>query len=258
MRIHFRYKYRIKLSACLFFLILNIYNISAQAAVDDTKSSIFYPTLSYGFKTPIGSLSDRFGIGTQLGFGIEYLNSRNIIFGSEFQFYFGSNVKEDVLAAYRLENNLILGTNNEANSVFLRERGTYFGFTVGKVFASGNSKSGWRISLTPGIWTYKIRFIDPEQSVPQIRGEYSKGYDRYTTGLSLKQFLGYQYHGKDKKLNFYAGFDITEGLMQVRRPYNFPSQENDKATELQMQIGFKVGFILPFYIGGSDDEVIFY
>jgi hypothetical protein len=76
---------------------------------------------------------------------------------------------------------------------------------------------------------------------------YQTGYDRLTNGGMLSQFIGYQYMGVRKKVNFDGGIEFSEGFLKGRRLWNYARNAPDNAREMDVLIGIKVGWILPKY-----------
>ena len=78
-------------------------------------------------------------------------------------------------------------------------------------------------------------------------GDYAKGYDRLTDGISTNEFIGYMYIGNKRLLTFYAGFDFTQAWTRDRRGYNFDLHGPDNTKRFDMLSGIKVGWIIPIY-----------
>jgi len=88
-----------------------------------------------------------------------------------------------------------------------------------------------------------------EQVIPQIELDYKKGYDRLTTGVNLHQFVGYNFMSSTGGYHFYGGFYAQEGFTKNRRTINFDEPDVPVSTELRLdvQIGFKLGWVIPIY-----------
>ena len=234
-------------------------------AQDDSVSDSFVGTssmnysLGLGVDLPMGDLADRFGSNLAFKALVERQSRSNWILGAQFDFIFGNTVKEDPLAGLRLANGNILGDNSTYASVLLRERGAFLGLYVGKVFPlSTKYKSGLKVTLSGGVFQHNIRIVDNERSLPQVGGQYQKGYDKLSRGLGLKEFIGWQYLAEDKRINFYIGFDITQGFTKSVRDYDFNTGKSaESGSRFDGTIGLRIGWILPFY-GGYEDEEIFY
>ena len=81
----------------------------------------------------------------------------------------------------------------------------------------------------------------------QLTEEMEKGYDRLSTGFSLNQFIGYQYFGKTRLINFFAGIEGIQAFTKNRRGYNYDTQKVDTKERFDSMYGIKVGWIIPFY-----------
>lgn len=217
--------------------------------------------LSYGGHAPGGDLKNRFGPAFGVGSGLDFISSKsNWIAGLDFSYYFGSDVKEDVLASLRTPEGFIIGNNRTYSDIQLRMRGYYAGGHVGKLIGLGfaNPRSGIRLTLGAGLLQHKVRIQDdPQSAVPQLSGEYKKGYDRLSNGLAFTEFIGYQVLSIDRRVNFYAGLEFTQGLTMSRRDYDFDTRAKDETERLDLLIGIKVGWILPIYFGREADEIYY-
>jgi hypothetical protein len=226
----------------------------------NNESSVLNFGFEYGFQAPGGDLQDRFGRSSGLGLKAEYLLKANWSFSMEGFFLFGRTVKEDPLDALRDQDGLLIGNNGSQARLFLRERGFYFGASIGKLVPvlKNNKRSGVKIELGVGLLQHKIRIQDdPDSFVPIVAGDYKKGFDKLSNGLALRQFIGYQHMSKNRLINCYAGFEFTEGFTQNRRSYNYDTMTADDTKRFDMLTGFKVGWILPFFIGEAGEEVFY-
>ncbi len=216
------------------------------------------PYLGFSFQTPSGNLAERFGRSNGVGGGVDYLSAkRNIILGVETNFIFGTTVKEDVLAGLRDPDGEIIGNSQSQTSVALRQRGLYVGALVGKLFGllSNNPRSGIRATMGVGYFRHRIRLQDDNQAVVQISGDYTKGYDRLTGGITLSQFIGYQHLATNRRINLTAGFEFLQCFSKSLRGFNYDTQKTDKGARLDLLYGFKVALTLPFYIGEDAEQI---
>jgi len=214
----------------------------------------------YGFHTSGGDLKDRFGWGSLLGGEIEYLLKSNWAISLDASFIFGRRVFENPISPLIGRDSLLIGNNFSQATIFLRQRGFYTGVSIGKLFpvSKKNKKSGIKLDLGLGLFQHKIRIQDdPESFVPILSGDYKKGYDRLTNGLAFRQFIGYQHLAKNRLINVYAGFEFTQAFTQNRRTYNFDTMGPDDTKRLDLLHSFKVGWILPFYIGEEGEEIYY-
>lgn len=240
-------------------LSLNL-SLNAQDFAQN-KGHAWLVKFNYAAQFPGGDLSSRFGNNSNLGTGIDFITSEgNWLFGLEGGFIFGSDVKTNVLEDLQGPSGNIIGSNGGAADIQLKQRGFYIGGLVGKIlrFSSKNPRTGFRITLGAGLLQHKIRIQnDPQNDVPQLSNQYKKGYDRLTNGLALNQFIGYQVLGLNKRLNFYAGLEFTQGFTKSRRSFNFDTRSQDTENRVDLLFGIRIGWILPFYFGKGSDEIYY-
>ena len=240
------------------FVSLLFFSSFCFAQNKGNSGTILTVNLNYGYQLPSGELANRFGATNGLGGGLDYITTKNWIGGINGSWLFGTQVNEDVLANLRNENGALIGNNGSVASVFLRMRGVYGTAFIGKLipFSKTNKRSGFRITVGGGFLQHRIRIQDdPEIPVASLRDGYKQGYDRLTNGFSVNQFVGYQYFAKNRRINFYAGLESTQGFTTNVRGYNFDTRSFDTDTRLDILYGFRFGWVLPFYLGGSTEQV---
>ena len=241
--------------------ILLIFPLCLFGQLEKTnKDGVLNLGFEYGFQKPGGDLSDRFGSSGAFGIKMEYLTKSNWSFGAEYSFIYGRFVKDDPIAALRDQDSLFIGNNGGQAAPALRQRAFYIGGFLGKLIpvSKKNKRSGIKIDLGVGLLQHKIRIQDdPESFVPVIAGDNKKGFDRLSNGLSFRQFIGYQHLSNNRLINCYAGFEFTQAFTQNRRSYNYDIMGPDETKRFDSLFGFKVGWILPFYIGQAAEEVYY-
>lgn len=242
---------------CLTLLSLPL---QAQSNSRNTGSALLVG-ISYAGHLPGGDLKTRFGGNFSPGLQIDYItDKKNWIFSWQTSFQFGSQVKTDVLANLRTAEGFIISNDRSVADIQLRERGFYMGASIGKLIsmAANNYRSGLRIDLGIGLLQHQVRIQDdPVRAVAPLTGDYRKGYDRLSNGLALRQFIGYQILAKDRRANFFAGVELIEGFTKSRRNFDFSTQQTDTTSRLDVLYGFRLGLILPFYVGENADEIYY-
>ncbi|MEL6865007.1 MAG: hypothetical protein AAFP19_11330, partial [Bacteroidota bacterium] len=243
------------------FLVIGSGQLWAQFNEErDNSGKVLLPTISYGYYIPQGDLSNRFGTLNELGLSLSLLTEKGFEFGIDGTFFFGREVKEDVLAALRGPDGSIIGNTRSIANVELRMRGFYTGLYLGKLFplSKDYNKSGILTRLHVGLFQHKIRVQDdPESFVPQLDDEYKKGYDRLSNGLAIKEFIGYQFLSRNRLINFFAGIEMMQGFTQSRRDFNFDTRTMEDESRLDLTFGFRAGWTLPFYIGQNTEEIYY-
>ena len=245
-----------------FFLFYCFLNSSTVLAQKDSANT-FRATLlnaSYAFAVPAADLAQRFGFSMSAGGSLENVSlNTGWIYGVEGYYFFGTDVKEDVLSGFRTTDGNVLSDIGNYGGVELRERGFYAGIHAGKIFKltdNGNKFGGLRCTFGIGVLQHKIRLQDDNNSFAQVHVPYDVGYDRLTNGIAFNQFIGYQLLSRDKKVNFFFGAELTEGITKNRRVYNFDTRQNDTRTRFDILAGIRAGwsFVLSTHKKAEDIE----
>ena len=149
---------------------------------------------------------------------------------------------------------MLIGSNGEKAFIDISQQGYSIDFQVGKIFqwASPNPNYGFMFTIGGGFMEHWIRYNAEGDNVPQINGDYHKGYDRLTNGIILKEFIGYHFQGSTKLLNFYGGFEFTQGFSGNRRSYDISTMSVKDEKYNDFLIGFRVGWMMPFYKRNQD------
>jgi hypothetical protein len=245
----------------LFFSFLFISNfVFAQWQVRD--SSLFNPhvTVGYGYSTPGGDLANRFGNNGSIEVGFHIKDKKNWYYGVQFNYLFGNKVHEpNLLSNLLTSRGEILDEQGQIATMFIQERGFNLFLQGGKLFPviGPNKNSGLLITGGVGLIQHKIRIEHQEAKITQLEGEYLKGYDRLTNGLSVNQFIGYYHLSNNRLINFYIGAQATEGFTQSRREWNLDTQTQDNSKRLDMLFGLRAGWILNLYQRAPNDYYIY-
>jgi|1048.fasta_scaffold16567_2 hypothetical protein len=212
---------------------------------------------NFGTHLPAASMAKRFGQDMSLGGGLEKLTANNIIFGVEGHYFFGSEVKEDPLSILRTPAGDLIGTDQFIASLVLKQRGLYIGANIGKLVIFDPSKrSGLRLTGSIGWMQHKLRLQDDGQSLPLVEGDYAKGFDRLTGGLTLAQFIGWQHLSVNRRKNWYIGLEVVEGFTNSLRDWDFAEKQKLTGRRLDLRLGIRAGWTLPFY--PKSPEQIYY
>ncbi|MDD5569548.1 MAG: hypothetical protein PHD97_00155 [Bacteroidales bacterium] len=242
-----------KNSIILFFLFSFIYAFP-QASIKDSNIFVSLFSASYTLQLPGGDMAKRFGLNSNIGGAFSLKDKKNFFYGAEFNFLFGSKLKEDnIFDSISTDIGFIIDGSGEPAEIYLFERGFYLGAKFGKVFKGfgPNPNSGFLLTMSPGFLQHKIRIENPNSSAYQLRGDYKKGYDRLTNGFALNEFVGYLYLGNKRLVSFIIGFDFTQGFTQSRR-YDFDKKKRDTSSRFDLLYGFKVCWLIPMYKRAPD------
>ncbi len=225
--------------------------------VKDTAVGTFLVRVSYAAQVPTGDYAKRFGFTNHIGGSFAYKTRSNWIFSLGGHYVFGNNVvgKDSLLSGMINSSNLIIANSGEQAYVDISQQGYVVHFEFGKIFpwAAPNPNSGFMFTLGGGFMEHWIRYNAEGDNVPQLLGDYHKGYDRLTNGIYLKQFIGYHFQGNTRLLNFYGGFEFTQGFTGNRRSYDIPSMSVKDEDYLDILFGFKIGWMMPFYKRNQDE-----
>jgi hypothetical protein len=223
----------------------------AQVNVKDTALSVsmFYPT--YGFSMPGGDMAQRFGFSHQIGAGYMYKNKSGWSFSLEGNFIFRDGVRNQgsILSGITTADGHIIDEGGLFANVILMERGFSLWAKVGKLFpvAGLNPNSGILVQLGGGMLQHKIKIEDPNNSAPQLKGDYKKGYDHLCNGPAISQFIGFHYMGNSRKINFFAGLEFVQAYTLSRRSYYFNEMKRPDEKRIDLLNSLKIGWYLPLY-----------
>jgi hypothetical protein len=199
---------------------------------------------------PTGDISDRFGLCHMISPSVEFKFKNNWSLGVQYSQIFGSSLKDTTLLDNLKDiNSGIINEYGEYGSIVLSERGFYLGGNIGKIIPifSPNPNSGIKLELGAGLLEHHIHIENKDNNIPAVLEDYKKGYDHRTNGLSLRQFIGYQYLDPKGVMNFYAGFELYQAWTYNRRDMDFDTGIKDDALKHDFLWGFNVGWILPVY-----------
>src|SRR5512133_1284399 len=184
-----------KIWLSLLFIISCVFSLQGQVNIKDSAitTPVIYATYSYQF--PGGGLSDLFGSNSSIGGGIFVKTSGNWIVGAEGNYLFGGTVKnqDSMLLMISTPEGYVIDANGMYADVILYERGYSFYGYFGKLIPvlSPNPNSGFTILAGLGYLQNKIRVHNPNNTAPQLYGDYKKGYDKLNGGLALTGSVGY-------------------------------------------------------------------
>ena len=254
---------KMKIYFLLFFIfwsfVLKAQFVLPQEEVSDSAFTIPMITVSYAKQWSGGDLANRFGFNNNIGGSFAVKTKKHWFFGFKGNFIWGGNVKQnDILDGitsknYIYDNNgnfvdqeiLAISDDGSVVEIFLDERGTSFFLTVGKLFnvIAPNKNSGILAYGGVGTLHHKIS-IQFKGNVPALTNDLKEGYDRLSFGYAINGFLGYLFMSKNRLVNFYAGFDYTQGWTRNMRKYNYDTQAFDNKTNNDILYGIRLGWII--------------
>jgi hypothetical protein len=231
-----------------FFVITS--QLKAQINIKD--SSLFIPTInaSFSYQIPGGDMADRFGNSSMVGVSVLMKDKKNFLYGVGGHFIFGNNVVEDnILDGLKNSSGFIIDKDGQRGEVYLFQRGFKIDVQVGKLFSvlGHNKNSGIYVLGGVGLLQHKIKIDDVLRKVPQVTGDYKKGYDRLSNGLSLMESVGYRYLSNKRLINFYVGLEFIQAFTENRRSYNFDTMMKDDKKRVDLLSGIVCGWTIPIY-----------
>ncbi len=230
---------------------------STFAQIKDTSINIWQCEINYSFQMPYGDMADRFGLNSTIGVGLNYKLKSNWTLGFELNYLYGGTINDStsILTNLMTESGQIINEYGEYGTILLTERGFYSGVKIGRVFPvfAPNLNSGIVFNVGAGLLQHHIHIENKDNNTPPVLGDYKKGYDRLTNGLSLREFVGYQYLDNNSIINFYIGVEFYQAWTRCRRDINFDTMERDNTDRNDYLFGIRAGWILPLYKKNPDE-----
>ncbi len=216
--------------------------------------------LNLGYQVPGGDMAKRFNNNFVAGGSVAYLTGKNWMFSLDFDYIYSDRLKEDVLNPLRNSQGYITNEFGEPGDAVMQQRGFYTGLRAGKLISIGklNKRSAIEVSLGAGYMRHWVHIEDRSETLPQLEGDYKKGYDRMTAGLGLRQYIGYRLMTRNKLVNFFAGVDFTQGFTKSLRTWDFDLMSSNTEPRVDLLFGLRAGWTLPLYIYTAKSETRFY
>lgn len=215
------------------------------------STAVFAPLVSIhlGGHLPGGDLANRFGPDLNMGGSFMIKTKKNWLYGVESNYFFGRNVKEDVLAQLKNEDGEVTDNRGYPADIRITERGFGLHLTGGKIFKflSATPNSGFMLTAGAGYLQHKVKLYDGQQEVASVKAPLSYGLDRLSRGISLTQFVGYMYLSDNRFLNAYFGIEFYEAFTTSVRKLNYDTALPDTKNRMDRLYGFRFGWILPLY-----------
>ena len=215
----------------------------------DTATRMVWTGANFAVQFPFGNLRETFKLNMNIGVDVTYKTSSNWTMSLDFNYLFGAKVRNQmaVLGPDMLTSNgdLIDGNGQKATIYF---EGRYWNLSLGlgKIIPFDKWRnSGLWLRLNAGYFEHKIRINDPDNQIPQISGDYKKGYDQRCGGFALSQFIGYVFMRKVRVASFYVGAEISEIWSKSNRNYSFLLMGKDETKRFSILIGPKIGWVIP-------------
>ena len=220
----------------------------AQGVADTT---INVPLISVNFagQKPFGDMKDRFGENLSIGGSLLFKSRLKWTVGVEGAYFFGRNVKENVVAQMKTNENFVIDNEGFPADLRITERGFNSYLVLGRLFPKlgHNPNSGLLINVGFGYLQHKIKLYDASQKIAAVKGDMAKGYDRLSGGPAMEQFIGYLFLSGNRLVNFIAGFEFHEAYTKSYRGFNYDTGLPDTKQRKDFLIGFRIAWVLPLY-----------
>lgn len=221
------------------------------------SNKIFNLQFLYNYSIPSQDLAKSYGNYSNIGFGGMFKTKKNWVVSGEINYIFSKNVKE-----YDLFNDMItsggyLGTTGGSPGNYLVNLRGISGFVrAGRLFGLNkrNMNSGILIKGGIGYIQHHLNIFTHDGNIPQIDLDYVKGYDRYTSGFAINEFIGYSYQSPNRYINVYFGLDFMQARTFNRRQYNYDQMAYDLSPKKDFATSFRVGWMIPIYLNTREQN----
>lgn len=233
--------------------------VKKKKKFEPNTAILFSPVYTAQF--PFGNMQDRFGFNSLFGFGINYKMKKNWLIGLEGNFLYGTKVRDYyVLDNVSTSTGQFISQNNDLIFVRLHEQGFNMKFNFGKVipFSEKFPDAGLLLMTGFGILQHKIAVNVRETSLPQLNKTYRKGYDRLCNGPVLSQFIGGIFLERKRFISAYVGLQFDIGFTENRRNFDFYTKAKLSEKRVDMFLGIKIGWIIPYFLQASEKEYYYY
>lgn len=222
----------------------------------EPKKGVIF-SLNGNFDIPAGDMSKRFGLSYRVGPAVLYKTKTNWIFGAKADFIFGNKIKEEgFLSNLQAEDGTFITTEGDRAPMVFYERGYLIGIQAGKIIhtSSSNPDNGILLLTSAGFIQHKININTRNAGdIPQLQGDYKKGYDRLANGIFIEQFAGYTYFSPNGLINFNIGVDVLAGFTEGRRTFLYDVQKPGDDKRFDILLGLRAGWYIPIFKRKSEE-----
>ncbi len=236
---------------CPCFAILSLISLTSVTVNGQSKEKkeLFpYVYATYSLQIPSGDLVTDFGEGSEIGGGAGIKTKLNWMIGAEATLLFGGEVKQNTLEGLLNSSNQITNMYGEPGIISMRQSGFKVIGTLGKIISvfGVNQNSGILIRGNLGFLQHKIYIESDGNNVPQLMGDYVKGYDRLCNGMMVGEFIGWQNFSNNGAYHFIIGFEFTQAFTENRRDWDFATKQKIDDNRLDLIYALKLGYYIPF------------
>lgn len=214
----------------------------------------------YTYEFPGGDLASRFGNIHSIGSGGIFKTKKNWLYAFDASYQFNNDVKENII--YNLTNSSLTISNSSGTPglVNVGQRGLAIFGKAGKLLplSQENKNSGIVIMAGGGFYSHKINISTPQNNIPTLTDDLKKGYDRLTMGFAFTEFIGYQFQGRNRRINFYLGVDLIQAFTKSARGFNYDQMAYDDKSRLDYLLGPRIGWMIPIYMTTKEQDEFYY
>ncbi len=239
-----------KTRSILIWLSIFLWSSVGHAQESLHESNLWMLSVEGAATIPGGDLSNRFGLFGKTGGGLYYRFGKQWYLGSSAHFLFNSNVKEESpLKDISTPDGRIIGADGLLYLPELQMRGWQGTFWLGKLTEKvKGSGSGLLTLFGVGFLQHRINyFLSEHGTLPQITGDYVKGYDRLSNGFALSEYIAYHYLSANHLVNFNVGLEMSQAFTRNRREFDYALGQYQRDARLDLVFALKASWILPFY-----------
>lgn len=160
-------------------MFLSVSSFSQRNLKDSTMNNVLVG-LNYKFNLVSGDITKLWGYNHEIGISIDNKFKNNLTLGISAGFIFGNQFKDtNIFKSVVNEFGTVTSFNGSPSQVLFLMRGMTANINAGYVFnrLGNNPNSGLWINVGLGALMHKIRIESIYDDVPQLEGEYRKGYE---------------------------------------------------------------------------------
>lgn len=246
--------------ALFFSLFAYFLPLRAQVSIRDTTINMGTINVSVNSYQGDGEFGERYGISHSFNGGLTFKHNSNFYVSGEWGFWYSGDVNrlgifDDISAS----NDMLINGQGTFEVLDLQLRGQMAWLRLGKIFPilGPNPNSGFFAEMKGGFIQHRIFFQFESNSMFQLKGAYTHGYDRLHNGAAIGQSFGYWYFSNNNYLNAFLGVDFIQAQTRNRRGFNFDTGLPDNDRKIEHFMGLRFGLSVTFYKRKADKYFIF-
>ncbi len=201
----------------------------------------------YNHQFTLLDFKERFLPHAMPGISLDFHHKKGLIFSGGFEFMFRDTIAENgILSSLENDQGFIIDGAGQLVNVFLWQRGFHVSARVSKHFDLGLKKTFLSAGLGLGFIQHKILLYTRDFYLPQLQGDYVKGYDRLSNGIALSQFLRINHRPFAKNYAVFFGINALQGFTENRRTFNFDQRLKEEGLRKDFSLGFSLGITILF------------